>query len=207
MLSEASWKPRRVRHAGQTFAVDRGQFAHSIRFMAKAWRWEQTKVVRFFDDLKTETMIATDTATGITVTTICNYDKYQVVGLPSTTPAATDTATETQQERNSSATNKKQVNKETGISAADAAPILTLVPPRTLEQQLFDRGKEILGTGAGGLIKNLLRAKGRIELARSVIETAATKQDPREYVAGAIRNQNEDGQDYRMVNGRRIYRF
>ena len=121
MVSEASWRPRRVRHAGQTFTIERGQLAHSIRFMAKAWRWEQTKVVRFLSDLKTETMIATQTATGITVTTICNYDKYQVVGLPSTTADATPTATETQQERNSSATNKKQVNRETVVEARKRA--------------------------------------------------------------------------------------
>jgi hypothetical protein len=112
LLSEAAWKPRRVRFAGQTIAIHRGQIAHSIRFMAKAWRWEQTKVVRFLSDLKTETMIATETATGITVTTICNYDKYQIVGLPYATSDATENATETQQDRNTSATNKKKGIKE-----------------------------------------------------------------------------------------------
>jgi hypothetical protein len=113
MVSEAAWKQRKVRPAGHTITLERGQIAHSIRFMAEAWRWEQTKVVRFFNDLKTETMIATETATGITVTTICNYDKYQVVGLPPATAYATLNATETQQERNTTATNEKQVNRET----------------------------------------------------------------------------------------------
>jgi hypothetical protein len=208
LVSEAGWKQRRVRHAGHTFTIERGQLAHSIRFMAKAWRWEQTKVVRFVTDLKTETMITTETATGITVTTICNYDRYQVVGLPSATAYATPIATETQQERNSSATNKKQVNRETGEEdAASAAPRLVLVPPATPEQQLFERGKEVLGQNAGGMIQNLLKAKGRIELARAVIETAATKQNAREYVAGAIRGNTEHGGGVHRqeINGRKVW--
>lgn len=123
LVSEAAWKPRRVRVAGRTITLQRGQLAHSIRFMGIAWRWEQTKVVRFFSDLKTETMIATDTATGVTVTTICNYDKYQVVGLPSIEPNATPIATEAQQDRNSSATNeKKERKKEEDGGGGERAP-------------------------------------------------------------------------------------
>jgi uncharacterized membrane-anchored protein len=58
---------------------------------------------------------------------------------------------------------------------------------RSEETDLFDRGKTILGENAGGLIKNLLKVKGgNIALARAAIETASTKQDPREYVAGCI---------------------
>lgn len=59
------------------------------------------------------------------------------------------------------------------------------------ERDLFARGKEILGKAAGGLIAQLLKAKGGdIALARAAIETASTKQNPREYV-GAISNGNE----------------
>jgi hypothetical protein len=66
-------------------------------------------------------------------------------------------------------------------NAADAAP------PRTEEADLFHRGKAILGDSAGGLIKNLIKAKaGSIALARAAIETASTKQDPREYIAACI---------------------
>ena len=66
-------------------------------------------------------------------------------------------------------------------NAADAAPA------RTEEADLFHRGKAILGDSAGGLIKNLIKAKaGSIALARAAIETASTKQDPREYIAACI---------------------
>ena len=58
---------------------------------------------------------------------------------------------------------------------------------RSEETDLFDRGKTILGENAGGLIKNLLKVKGgNIALARAAIETASSKQDPREYIAGCI---------------------
>lgn len=57
-----------------------------------------------------------------------------------------------------------------------------------LERQLFQRGKAVLGKNAGGMITALLKSREfDVALARSVIETAATKQDPREYLAGAIK--------------------
>lgn len=76
--------------------------------------------------------------------------------------------------------------KERKKDAADAAPQRA----DDHEAQLFRRGKEVLGENAGGLIKNLLKAKGRIELARAAIEMAATKGDPREYVGAIIRGEN-----------------
>ncbi len=62
---------------------------------------------------------------------------------------------------------------------------------KTPEADLFRRGKEILGQSAGGLISNLLKAKGRnVALARSVIELAATKDSPREYLGAIIRGRD-----------------
>jgi len=67
--------------------------------------------------------------------------------------------------------------------AANAAP-----ESSTEEVDLFRRGKKLLGDNAGGLIKNLLKAKeGKIPLARAALEVAATKQNPREYIGGVIR--------------------
>lgn len=58
-----------------------------------------------------------------------------------------------------------------------------------LEKELFRRGRQVCGKNSGGLISSLLKAKQHdVALARAVIETAATKHDPREYVGGAIRN-------------------
>lgn len=56
------------------------------------------------------------------------------------------------------------------------------------EADLFRRGKEVLGESAGGLIAKLFKAKDRsVAKARAVIETASTKQNPKEYVAAVLR--------------------
>lgn len=55
------------------------------------------------------------------------------------------------------------------------------------DAELFRRGKEVLGPKAGGQIAKLKAAKGGVvSLARAVIETAASKDKPAEYVAAAI---------------------
>jgi hypothetical protein len=84
-------------------------------------------------------------------------------------------------------------------NAAGAAPAI-----RSEEADLFYRGKAILGDSAGGLITNLIKAKsGSIALARAAIETASTKQEPREYVAACIKGaeaaaQRPNGWDPRL---------
>ncbi len=52
------------------------------------------------------------------------------------------------------------------------------------EREYFARGKQVLGQSAGGLLARLLKAKqGCVPMARAVVEMAATKQDPREWVS------------------------
>lgn len=61
-------------------------------------------------------------------------------------------------------------------------------PSGDQEVELFRRGKQLLGEQAGGLIANLKKAKGgSIPLARAALETAATKENPREYIGAVIR--------------------
>lgn len=68
--------------------------------------------------------------------------------------------------------------------SADAGPTQA-----ELEKELFRRGRQVCGKASGGLIASLLKAKQHdVALARAVIETAATKHDPREYVAASTRN-------------------
>lgn len=82
LLAEAAWKPRKVGRIGATIELERGQLAHSIRFMANAWGWSKSAVERFLARLKTGTMIETATGTGLVVITVCNYGDYQRLGLP-----------------------------------------------------------------------------------------------------------------------------
>lgn len=59
--------------------------------------------------------------------------------------------------------------------------------PSEDERQLFARGKQVLGPSAGGLIAQLLSAKGKnAALARAAIEQASTKENPREFIAAII---------------------
>jgi hypothetical protein len=104
MIGEAAWADRRANIGGQIVTLRRGQFSHSIRFMAKAWQWGVATVDRFLKRLKNEQMIGTasGTASGtaVTVITICNYDKYQSDAADSGTPSGTPSGTAAEQQRN-----------------------------------------------------------------------------------------------------------
>lgn len=56
-----------------------------------------------------------------------------------------------------------------------------------LEAQLFRRGKEVLGKSSGGLIAQLYRSKGRdIGATSTLIELAAKKENPREFICRVL---------------------
>lgn len=78
----------------------------------------------------------------------------------------------------------EQKDSEAKASGADAP----IDDPSVAEKQLFDRGKEVFGPKAGGMIVRILKAKGgNVALARAAIEQASTKQDPLEYAAAIAR--------------------
>lgn len=83
LVSEAAWKPHRRRIIGKSFALERGQIAASLRFIAEKWRWKEPRVRRFLTCLKNEGMIDAKTDAGLTVITISKYDSYQRVSFPS----------------------------------------------------------------------------------------------------------------------------
>lgn len=93
LLTEAAWKPRTRRVGDFIVDLQRGQLVASVRHLSTIWRWSGGKVQRFIGRLKFETMIDVKNDTGISVITICNYDKYQTRGIDIDTP--TDTAADT----------------------------------------------------------------------------------------------------------------
>jgi hypothetical protein len=99
LVSEAAWKPHRRRIAGKTFELDRGQLAASTRFIASKWRWTEARVRRFLRGLISEGMVDAKTDAGMTVLTICNYDAYQRVSLPSDATRENDNDAGATQER------------------------------------------------------------------------------------------------------------
>lgn len=78
---------------------------------------------------------------------------------------------------------------DTDTEQKDAAP--PAAEPPSAESELFKRGKAVLGQNAGGQISKLLKAKGSVALARATIETASTKENPREYVAAILRGNRD----------------
>lgn len=114
MIAEASWKRRKKRVGDYVVTVERGQMANSVRFMAKAWKWTPAKVQRFLERLKKLEMITSKTDTGVSVITICKYEKYQAK------PKAADTVPI--QSRYTSDTNEKKGEiREEGISGGGEA--------------------------------------------------------------------------------------
>src|SRR4051812_35252626 len=88
MIERAAWKPTRQNIGGKIVDIPRGQFAVSLRQMAQVWGWKCTRVRRFLKLLASDAMIDTDSGTGKTVVTICNYEKYQPARNISGTAAA-----------------------------------------------------------------------------------------------------------------------
>src|SRR5689334_13490310 len=75
LIEEAAYKPTQVNVGGQVIELRRGQFSHSLRFIARAWNWLPDRVRRFLLMLRDHDMIAVESATGAAtaqlVITIC----------------------------------------------------------------------------------------------------------------------------------------
>jgi hypothetical protein len=63
---------------GQRIDVKRGQTGRSIETLSKDWKWSRNKVKRFLKRLEGDHMIERKTNHLTTITTICNYDKFQL---------------------------------------------------------------------------------------------------------------------------------
>lgn len=101
LIENAAWSPMRKPWKNKIIVVNRGQVAASIRVLAEEWGWSVNRVVRFLDVLKTDTMVDTQTDTGMTIITICNYNEYQAGIKQTDTQADTqaDTVTDTTKRR------------------------------------------------------------------------------------------------------------
>lgn len=119
LIGEASFKARTKRVGSSVVNLARGQVAASLRFMADKWQWTEPRVRRFLKRLKNDAMIDAATDAGITVITICNYNKYQRVSLPR--DAADDApidAAATQQRRKVEDTEYKETDISGGARAS-----------------------------------------------------------------------------------------
>lgn len=87
LVGQAAWKATRARVGSAVIELERGQCAFSTRFMAAAWKWSEARVRRFLSRLTDRKTVCTKTDARATQITICNYDRFQRVSLPSDAPA------------------------------------------------------------------------------------------------------------------------
>ena len=99
MLENAAYVDHRKRVGVAIVDLRRGQLAGSSRFLAVAWRWEESRVRRFLTRLKAAAMITAETAAGITIITICNYEIFPGDAIPEGAPIAASITAETPQHR------------------------------------------------------------------------------------------------------------
>lgn len=106
LLSQAAWRPHRVRVRNGTLELRRGQCAFATRFMAQKWDWSEARVRRFLTRLKIDAMIDAQGDARTTLITICNYDVYQKVSLPS------DAQGDAENDAHATRTRRKEEDKE-----------------------------------------------------------------------------------------------
>lgn len=95
-------------------------------------------------------------------------------------------------QRGSGIGDKGEDSSEANASGAPA--------PIDFEKLAFERGKQVLGESAGGVIARLKRDKCKTWPATvATIEEAATKQSPMEWVQGVLRKADPDEAIYRNV--------
>ena len=176
LLFETAWKSRK--YAGTCSIVvdlERGQLAHSTRYMSKAWGWPETTVRRFLSRLKTGAMIGAATGAGITVITICNYDAYQQRAGESGAGIGAATGAKMAQQRR----RKEQGNKVIDISLSETFSEWYATYPRKKARQ--DAWKAYCKLISSGAISHAdLMARTRLFADHWKASTAAAKDPKRE---------------------------
>ncbi len=108
---------------GQKIVIERGQCGRAKVKLAKRWKWSRGKVDRFISMLETEQMVSVKQYNGqdngITIITICNYDKYQFKkNEDSTTDSTTDGQRIEQRTGSGQDTNNNEKNEKNGEARA-----------------------------------------------------------------------------------------
>jgi DNA-binding transcriptional regulator YhcF (GntR family) len=148
MLCRAFWKPGKRRVGNVMVSLERGQFSESIRYLADTWHWDKMRVSRYIKLLESEGMIETaketESKTGQTVITICNYNKFQNAETYRETAIDTDIETQTRHERiqqrdsNETATRQQRDKQENQIKPSIERETPTTRARETDEAPPFD---------------------------------------------------------------------
>jgi len=115
LREQAAISTRRAMVGNRMTRLKRGQLSYSFRFLGQKWGWSTAKVWRFLNGLRNSRRIdyETDSETGQTLITVCDYDSFgdtpERGETPRETPDETPTETpgETKKEENPSGLKKK----------------------------------------------------------------------------------------------------
>lgn len=81
LLLLANHKDHKIIHDGRIIMAKRGDVNRSMQWLAKRWRWDVKKVLRFLNLLESDEMVIRNSTTHGSTITIVNYDKFQSRGL------------------------------------------------------------------------------------------------------------------------------
>ena len=93
MIGAAGWEDYQIQFNGGIISLKRGQFSHSLRFMAGKFGWAIDTVKLFLRLLESWSMITLNSSTGQNIVTICNYEYYQDQKNRSSTGSSTGSST------------------------------------------------------------------------------------------------------------------
>lgn len=160
LIEHAAFRPTKVGLGKKTIDVNRGQLCYSLRYLARAWGWDDARVRRFIGRAMDEGMVACVADAGQSLITICNYEAYQNFSCVADAP--TDAPT-TQARRSNDANKKEDNNLDSGLanaspSSADAPPI---TPPIDLKALIFGTVRAWLEASSGRSEKQVRSWLGR----------------------------------------------
>lgn len=135
LIGATAWKAGEVRGPTGPLGLARGEFCHSLRFLSDKWGWSKSRVERFFGRLQNQDMIRDTSRDGVKIYSLNNYNRFQIVGVPTGTPIETPSGTRPGRDRDKEETGKQE-NRESSLrSDSKPAPkkrvvqnVLLLIP-------------------------------------------------------------------------------
>lgn len=126
LIMNAAWKDTTHTIGNKEYPVLRGSQYRTIRKLCKEWQWGNTKVRNFLEKLERKHKIVTESNTGKTLITLCNYSKFQDRNPESnteTTHPQDKNNTETTQEQHTKGTNNTNNTISSSLHSEDITAI------------------------------------------------------------------------------------
>jgi hypothetical protein len=151
LITKAAFQPVAVSIKNGTrqeiVQLQQGQIAASIRYLARAWNMDTKGVQRVLACLTSDLTLTTETATGQTVITLCNWDKHQRPFGELATDNATESATETPTKKKE----LKEVNKNNSAFPAGFIDWWTIYPRHCEQPAAVRNFKKLMKAGTVSL--------------------------------------------------------